>query len=488
MIKRHTLVYLFAHGIPAILGLVSFAVYTHTVDPSEYGFYVVSMTIGGIVSACCFSWIRLSVTRYQSESVDADVRAIALISYVSMLAILGLGLFVTAFLFQNTIALSLATCSALIALSAGAFEIVLEFRRAQLQPAKFFRIAFIRSFLGSVLGIGAAQAGFGGAGIILATSISYLIGIALPGTVDLAKPLPPLSRVEIRKFVSYGVPFAISGILLALCASMDRLAVAYFLGDAMVGTYGASADLTRQMMVLVSMSVASAIFPLAFRRLREEGNSAASGHLAEGLELLVATVAPIALFLILSPEAISRTLIGAKFADEVHVLLPLLAAARFFGSILTFYVHISFQLAERPLLQIVNSVAALLLTAISMIFLVPRFGLVGAATASLLSEIGGLLVGIWLSQRGFPLPWAPLRLVRVLISLSAMATLILLANRLSFYNSWVQLIATLFFAGAGYASAALVLNVGHVRSLGAITVRRLKTLLTDRRQTFFSSQ
>lgn len=447
------------------------------------------MTIGGIVSACCFSWIRFSVTRYQSESVDADVRAIALISYVSMLAVLGLALVVTALLFQKTVALSLAACSALIALSAGAFEILLEFRRAQLQPIKFFRIAFIRSLLGSALGIGAAQAGFGGAGIVLATAFSYLIGIALPGTLDLAEPLLPVSRLQIRKFAGYGVPFAISGILLSLCSSMDRLAVAYFLGDTMVGTYGASADLTRQMTVLISMSVASAIFPLAFRRLREEGNSAASGHLTEGLELLVATVAPIALFLILSPDTISRTLIGEKFADEVHVLLPLLAVARFFGSILTFYVHISFQLAEKPLLQIMNSVAALLLTAILMIFLVPRFGLAGAAAASVLSEIGGLLAGVWLSRRGFPLPWAPLRLVRILISLSAMATLIQFANKLSFHNSWVQLVATLLFAGAGYASAALVLDVAQVRSLIApITIRRLKTLLNDRRQTFFSSQ
>jgi O-antigen/teichoic acid export membrane protein len=464
VIKRHAFIYLFAHGIPAALGLITFVVYTHLMSPAEYGFYVIGTTAGGIISAIAFMWIRFSVTRYQSESADADVRATALSSFAAALSVIGVALAILAVVFHNRVSLALAASGVLYASCSSAFEIALEFRRARLEPAKFFRISLIRSVFGSFLGVGAALLNVGGVGVLAANSVSYIIGFFLPGTLDLSRPIEPVRRTMLTKFLTYGMPFALSGILYALCNSLDRLIVVYYLGEAAAGTYGAAGDLARQTMILVSMSVASAIFPLAFRRLRTEGQSAATDHLAEGIELLAAVVCPIAVLLMLSADQLANTIIGVKFADELRVLLPILVVARLFGSFSVFYVHISFQLAEKPLLQIINGGVAVTLTMLLMFFSIPRFGLIGAAAASVLSEAGGLIFGIWLTKYGFRVPWALGRLARVSICLAVMGGAIYLTKGWPIQNNWLRLVATLISGCGTYAITAFLLDVARIRS------------------------
>jgi O-antigen/teichoic acid export membrane protein len=88
MVQRHAIIYLLGYGITAMFGLGSYAAYTHLLTPDQYGFYVIGNTTGAIISAAAFAWIRFSVSRYQSESAEADVRAIALMSYAGMLILL----------------------------------------------------------------------------------------------------------------------------------------------------------------------------------------------------------------------------------------------------------------------------------------------------------------------------------------------------------------------------------------------------------------
>ena len=92
---------------------------------------------------------------------------------------------------------------------------------------------------------------------------------------------------------------------------------------------------------------------------------------------------------------------GQQFAASVSLLLPTLAFARFFGAITNQYVHVSFQLAERPVLQVVNAAFMLCLYLAFMVLFVRLWGLPGAAAAALASELCGLAFGLWLTQKGF---------------------------------------------------------------------------------------
>jgi hypothetical protein len=71
-----------------------------------------------------------------------------------------------------------------------------------------------------------------------------------------------------------------------------------------------------------------------------------------------------------------------------------------FWAITNQYVHVSFQLAERPILQLVNDAVILCLYLAFMAPFVRLAGLPGAAAAALASELCGLAFGLWL-KNGF---------------------------------------------------------------------------------------
>ena len=479
MLKRHTFIYLFAHGLPALLGFVALIAYTHLAAPHEYGIYVVGSTIGTFLSLAAFSWIRFSVTRYQSETEHADVRVTAAIAYAGAALVLALGLGVAALLFAGSMDTRLAAGAVFFALAAGVFEITQEHRRARLNPGRFFAASAIRSVLGFGFGLAAIIAGFGGHGLFLAISISYLAGALLFVGSTWAGPLARFDPATLRKFAAYGVPFAVSGLLFAAAGLIDRLVVAHFLGEGAAGQYGAAGDLARQTVLVVSMSVASAIFPIAFRNLGTKGADATSLHLRESAELFFAIVSPIALLLALGAGAFSATLVGAEYAGPMAMLLPILAGARFLGAVSSFYIHISFQLAQKPMLQVVNGVAIVSASVALAFFLIPRFGLMGAAAASLIAEIVGVMMGLWLSRYAFVLPWAPGRLLRVgaCLLVAAVAARAVEAAPLT---GLLGLVAVVGIGAAGYGLTAFLLDVAGVRAFALRVWPALVTRLSAR--------
>src|SRR5208282_3096805 len=82
------------------------------------------------------------------------------------------------------------------------------------------------------------------------------------------------------------------------------------------------------------------------------------------------------------------TLLGAEFQTSVAALLPLLVIGRMCGAINQFYLQVSFQLAEKPLLQVVHDVLILGLNIVLFFALTPIFGLVVTAAAVLYDVVG----------------------------------------------------------------------------------------------------
>src|SRR6202034_4551952 len=89
MINPYAVIYLAAYMVPAAVGFFALILYTHLLSPPHYGIYVVGMSIAGIVSALFFTWIRLSVSRYQARSPDLNLRGEAAVGYGGAVLIIG---------------------------------------------------------------------------------------------------------------------------------------------------------------------------------------------------------------------------------------------------------------------------------------------------------------------------------------------------------------------------------------------------------------
>jgi O-antigen/teichoic acid export membrane protein len=475
MINPYALIYLVAHVIPAMIGFVALILYTHLLSAGEYGIYVIGASIAGIVSAVFFAWVRLSVARYQAKSPELDLRLEAIIAYGGTVLVIACLTPVALLIIRPNIGFGIVAGSLLLSLSFTAFEISQEFRRAQLNPLRYMTTSVIRGILGLAFGYAAIELGGGGLGLLVGIGASFLVANLLSFQGNAAKPLQPLSFGYLKTFVRYGFPFMLGALAFALHGAIDRLSVAYLLGQSAAGSYGLAADLTRQLATVLASSAASAVFPIAFRNLAQAGASVTRARLAEGAELLLALIAPVTVWLAISADVVAGSLLGSEFQTSVAALLPILALGRMCGAINQYYLHVSFQLAERPLLQVVHD-SLILVVNIALLFpLTFMFGLSGTAAAVLIAEAFGILIGIGLSRFAFTLPFNARGMARVLASTLAVAVVTYAVKSMSAGHGFAALLSLSAAGFVAYAGAAMLFDVAGIRTMVAsfLGLRRL---------------
>lgn len=469
MLNRYFSIYLAAHLVPAAIGFFAITAFTRLLSPAEYGVYVVGMGIAGILGAVFFAWIRLSVSRYQATSATVDFRGTAMMAFgLTVLALCSLA--PLALLFHRGVSVNLLVASIFVAITVNAVEIGQDFERASLRPYRFAAIAMVRSISSLAFGLLAVEMGWGGLGLIAAFGLSSLIGAAI-GFAGGNTPIARWQPSQMMQFARYGLPLSIGGLSGALYSASDRLIVAYLLGQEAAGLFGVAADLPRQFLVMLASSVAAATFPIVFRTLTEKGAIATRERLNESVELLLAVVLPVVVWLALASDQVAGTFVGVDFRASVTFLLPVLAVARLFGVANQFYFQISFQLSERPFLSVAQSCFTLVLSISLMFPLVAHYGLLGAALATFMTEAAGLLVAVYLTRRAFRLPFDLSRLSGVAASAVIMAAAIF-ATRLEVNGTGLASLLTVSLVGGlAYAGTAWVFNVARIRTLSMKVLR-----------------
>jgi O-antigen/teichoic acid export membrane protein len=463
MLNRYFSIYLAAHLLPAAIGFFAITAYTRLLTPAEYGVYVVGISIAGILGAVFFAWIRLSVSRYQAASPDMDFRGTAIAAFgLTVLALCSIG--PLAVLFHRGVSADLLAVSIFVAIAVNAVEIGQEFQRANLRPYRFAAIAIVRSISGLVFGLLAIEWGWGGLGLIAAFGLGSLVGALMNAAWNSGR-IARWQPTQLMRFARYGLPLSIGGLSGALYSTSDRLIVAYLLGDEAAGLFGVAADLPRQFLVMLASSVAAATFPIVFRTLTEKGTTATRERLNESIELLLAIVLPVVVWLALAADQVAGTLVGAGFRASVSFLLPVLAIARLFGVANQFYCQISFQLSERPFLSVAQSCFTLLLSIALMFPLVGSYGLFGAALATLITEGVGLLVAIYLTRDAFRLPFDMNRLAGVAASVVIMGGAVFMTRVEVNGTGLFSLLTVSLVGGVAYVGAAWLFNVARIRTL-----------------------
>jgi O-antigen/teichoic acid export membrane protein len=483
MMNPYTLIYLGAHLMPAIVGFFALILYTHLLTPAEYGVYVVGMGIAAIVSALFFTWVRMSVARFQARSPELDMRADAAAAYGLTAVVMAALLPIALFIFRPSIGIALIMASVFVALTNTAFDISMEFKRAQLNALRFATISLLRSLLGLTLGYTAIRFGGGGLGLLFGFGASFLIANLLSVQGSPLRALRNFAAPRLMQFIRYGMPFSLGALVIALHNALDRLSVAYLLGESAAGCYGLAADLPRQITNLFGNSVASALFPLTFRSMAEKGAAATSERLKEGAELLLALIAPAAVWLSLSANLVAGALLGPEFQTGVIALLPLLAVGRVCGAFNQFYLQVSFQLAERPILQVIHDASVLIINISLLLPLTFVFGLTGAAMAAVAAEALGIVIGLLLSRRAFPIPFNGWGMARVFACTAIMAVVTYAAKTVVPAQGLAALIAVAAAGGIAYAVAALLFDLAGIRT----TITSSMALWTGRRFSLWSS-
>ena len=480
MLIRQSAAYLVANGCTAALGFVAVIVFTQLLTPAEFGVYVIANSMGAIVSALLFTWLRQSILRFEAEGGGADVRLTALAGFGLSIAVLPAGLLVLAYVVR--LPWPTAAAAILFAATLALYDLGQELLRARLAARAYMIASVVRSVASLALAVAALKLGGGGLAVVGAVAAAYVLAALASARAVWRRPLKAFDSARLAEFVRFGTPITVSGLLFAVHMALDRLAVFKLLGPEAAGQYGASADFVRQCIIYPALSASLAIAPLAIRTFSQSGSDAARRHLVVAGELLLALILPAVAGIAVAAPDIAAVVFGPLYRASAQSLLPIIACAWLFQVMSQHYVHLSFNLAQRPALYIGHGLATLAVNAALMVPMVQAFGQQGAAYSLMIAEAAGLAAGWGLARRAFPLPGLGRALARTLLASAVMGVAAALVARAFAAPGIVSLLAVVATGLAVYAAAALALDLVGTRAIWRAAVPRGKELIAHLRK------
>ena len=462
MILRQSAIYLVANLVSVVVGLVSVMVFTRLLTPAEYGVYVIGLGMAGVVNAVLFTWLKLSLLRFQAEGDQKDLRRTVIAGYLMTAATLPVAYLVL--LQVTSAATAIAGALILYVLAISLYEVGQEMLRSRMLATNYAIGSILRSSLALVLGVVGVWIFQSGQALLMTASASFLIGALILARTVWGGTRTPVQTDVLREMLAFGLPLTMLGLTTALHVGLDRFILGFLYGRDMAGSFGAVNDFARQCIAIPCAGVFAAVLPLAVRGATNDSPENVQEQLAYSAELIAAITLPSAIGLALVSTHISQIIFGEAFRDTAVIVLPIVAfswAAHLFWQ---HYVHVSFHLAKKPALIILQSGASLTFGAAAVLTGATIWGARGTAVGLVVTEVFAALIGLYLTRYGYklPMPWA--RFGRVALAALAMAVAILAVDTTIDGHGPLELLAMLLVGGASYALACVYFDVIDIRA------------------------
>jgi O-antigen/teichoic acid export membrane protein len=333
--------YAVANGIEALVPFLLVPILTRTLDPSQYGIWVLFVTyatfLRPIVGLTTQDAVRMHFYDFDKRQLDQFTHTVMFIMLIMAVAVSAL-----AFVFRHELA-SAATFPAnwLVSAVVTAFLFEVFYTLLALQQFHNNRRAFLTTQITqAVMSIALIAAfliaGWDWRGVI----VGRMLGLAIASLVSLRSlgyglslflRVPP--RSFYRNIASFGVVYWPSGMVIMAVGMTDKLVAAHYLGVSASAMYGVAA-LFASAFWLVNHSFVLAWTPWLFRKLK----TAPADGMAEVRSVSIAyfVMAPIlgAVFYAASVLA-APIVLGQAFHDAIPLLRYIMAAIVLQG----FFIH-----------------------------------------------------------------------------------------------------------------------------------------------------
>ncbi|MGA8169746.1 MAG: oligosaccharide flippase family protein [Methylocystis sp.] len=461
MLVKQTALYFVANIFSAVFGFLNVVVFTRIFEPHAYGDYLLGLGFATLFATLLSTPMKFSILREQARGDGTDVSQTILGALMLCCLAAPLGYFAARL---ANLEPTIATVSVLLSLAIVLFDTSQEMLRAQLNAMTFMRGTMARAILVSVLGVGGAAFGSGGAVLLASASIAYFLSTLSfwRGAWGISKPR--FDPGELLAVVKNGAPLTVSLSLLALAGVTDRFLLANLSGSTAAGDFGASFDLVRQALIIPAISVTSAFVPMTVQIHATRGEDAARAHLEKCLEILLAICLPACIGFALVSTRIADLALGQDFRQTAHQAMPYLAIGVAFQILNQQYMHTSFLLSKRNAFYLINTGSILLFNLIVSWLLIPRLGVMGAVWGRVGAELFGFGVAVVLSRFAFAMPFPKDRILRVAVAVGAMAFAVRAVSTGAAEQGPVLLLALIPVGVGVYAASAWLLDIGGIRA------------------------
>ncbi|SIR11695.1 Membrane protein involved in the export of O-antigen and teichoic acid [Rhizobium sp. RU20A] len=243
--------------------------------------------------------------------------------------------------------------------------------------------------------------------VLLATMLPQLAGVVMVVLVtDIGRGGARPDKAMLKSAFAFGLPLTVGSMLAVVALNAPRFIVDRMLGIAATGIFAVSYGLGIRASSFAVMLVTAGAYPLAVRKMEEEGLEAAYRQLSANMILVALTVAPVACGLIGINTSVIRIFLPETMWETAYVLLPLSTLCGLFRYLRSHTTDQVFLIRSKP--RYVTMIATIdLVLAVSLTFVgLSLFGLWGAVLGPLVTAALTWATSLLITQIrfGFPFP------------------------------------------------------------------------------------
>lgn len=474
---RQIIGYVPSNVIPALVSVLMIYAYTRLLSPAAFGSYSYVFSAVLVLQTSLFYALPIALMRFYPGAAvagraDGLLKEAYVVFYAMGFAIIGIGV-------AGSLLVPIPEeyrLAAWLAMPMLLFRSLVQLNQAVNRSANLMRRFNMIECVHAVLGFGLGLAGLyligrGAAAIILGLTLAA-VACASFDVKLLASPFRraagQLDRRQLVKLVEYAWPLVAVAATSMILQNSDRFLIGSLAGAGMLGIYAVAYNLVERPTTLICSSISTATFPLVVQVLEHQGREAARIQAGRNGVALLAVTLPACAGLALTADYIAASLVGPDFRQGVAALIPIMSFTALARGLRAHFVDHAFHLSGRPLLMLWTYGPATIVNIALNLYVVPRYGMMGAAWTALICQ-GATVVGGWfLGTSLFPV-WLPAR--QVLTCILAVVPMSVALVMIRFPMNWSGLFASIGVGGALYLVSAAALDVGGMRSLGLEALR-----------------
>lgn len=456
MLIRHSATYFAARIVSGASSLVAVALYTRLLTADGYGQYALVMAAAVTVNAVLLQWLSLSLGRQLAAGCqqEEELLSTALVGYCALVVATATIGVATAVLHPRLRQPAMLVVA--ISAAQGWFDLNLAVANARLTPTRYAVLSSIKAIGGLSVAFALLVLGMGYLGPLLALFAALSCSpLVLRGQWRRVSLVGWRGSI-MRDLLAYGAPLALTFVMIVALDVADRFIIGWLMTPSAVGLYAAAYDLANQSLGALLNVVHLAAFPLAVRAFGAQGEDGARLQLQRNLVLLTAIALPATAGVVLLRDNIASTVLGVNVRAQASEIMPLVAIGVCIWGIKAYYLDYAFQLKKRLAIQIVPNAAAALINVLLNVILIPRFGLEGAAWATVAAYAVGALLTYVVAGRIFRFPPLSPDIYKTCVAVSGMVAFLFCIRG---WRGVVALALQITGGIAVYAALMLMLNV-----------------------------
>jgi O-antigen/teichoic acid export membrane protein len=314
-------------GLNFLLGLVIAAL----LGPDSYGRFAIALMAATLATTFVFDWLRLSATRYYSETARFErpgLRASLDASYAAGALILaGAAGLVLVLRIDIGMSRALIAAAAFAAIANGLFEFIAALLRARFHNSAYGALVLVKNALAFVGMVAIGLAFHDPASVLLMAGASALAATLLlrRQASDPHARLTQANRSQVAVYLRYGAPIVAANICYQAIVLVNRGAAAAHLDFAASGRLSLATDMTIRLILVAGAALDIFLFQLAVHKKASESREAAQKQVARNSLLILAALTLLCLGYMADLPAFAALVVPEKFRAEFAPLSLILA-------------------------------------------------------------------------------------------------------------------------------------------------------------------